>query len=237
MWQRFGEAVHLLRTNLRLFSAIILTVWLPGNLLMNFLTYYVFPEDEWAKQIRLNMWIEGLFGPIYIGAMVHALSKLKQGHAVNYAEAMSVGFKNWGRLFAARFITGCIVLLGLMALIVPGVIFLARFAVLDPVVVLEGAESKAARARCLVLTTGIRGQIVLSAVVFFIGFILCSFLIYLPQSFFDQLDGMTYDVLADCLLDVIYAVIQIVMFLFYWEAKTSEVSRVDESNQMPPLPA
>lgn len=68
MIDRFSEAVHLLARHLALFAAIVLTVWLPGNLVLNFVAY------NWAAgrelgAIRLKMWIEGIFGPIYIGAL------------------------------------------------------------------------------------------------------------------------------------------------------------------------
>ena len=74
MFRKLGEAVIILRRSWLLFSGIILTVWLPGNLLVNYLAYYVFPDLGALKQARATMWIEGIFGPVYIGAMVYALS-------------------------------------------------------------------------------------------------------------------------------------------------------------------
>ncbi len=205
-----------------MFSAIILTVWLPGNLLADFLQYYVFGEEEIFRQMRVTMWIEGIFGPIYIGAMVYALSRLKQGQEVAYGEAMAVGLKNWGRLFAARFVAGLIIILGLIALVVPGILFLLRYAFLDCAVVLEGTDAGQARVRSTKLTQGMRGQIFLAAVVFFIGFSVLSFLLYLPQAFADQLNVLPFDVVVDCLLDIAFAVLQVTIFLYYWEAKTNE---------------
>jgi hypothetical protein len=224
MFRKLWEAVIILRRSWLLFSGIILTVWLPGSLLVNYLAYYVFPDLEALKQVRATMWIEGIFGPVYIGAMVYALSRLKQGQSVSYREAMSVGIKNWGRLFAARFYVGVITALGLIALVVPGVVIAVRYALLDCVIILEEGEAGKARDRSSDLTKGRRWQIFWAAVVFFIAFALLSFLLYLPQSIAEPLNVMAYDVVMDCLLDVVYGVIQITMFLYYWEAKADEES-------------
>ncbi|MGH8622995.1 MAG: hypothetical protein ACRET3_12720, partial [Burkholderiales bacterium] len=65
MLAQFAEAIRLLRANIGLFSSIILTVWLPGNVLVNHLTYNVLSEEEIILPLRITVWIEGIFGPIY----------------------------------------------------------------------------------------------------------------------------------------------------------------------------
>ena len=99
MLRKLAEATRLLCTNLGLFSAIILTVWLPGNVLANYLAFYVYTDDELSRTMRFTNMFEGIFGPIYVAAMIHALSKIKGGQRPRYLESMAVGFRNWGRLF------------------------------------------------------------------------------------------------------------------------------------------
>ena len=91
------ESYRLLGANFLLFSLLILTVWLPGNILIN-LIIFDNPERE-AASFRLNQMIEGFFGPIYVGAMLHALAERQRGRKVGYFEAISVGLRGWGRLF------------------------------------------------------------------------------------------------------------------------------------------
>lgn len=93
MLSKFGEALELLFANFLLFSSIVLTVWLPGNLLVNYLTFNVLSEDDVIGLVRLTMWIEGIFGPLYIGALIYALSRLKQGERPTYGKAISIGFR------------------------------------------------------------------------------------------------------------------------------------------------
>lgn len=227
MLGKFGEASRLLYTNLILFSAIVLTVWLPGNLLVNYLAYHVYTEDEVLGLMRSTMWIEGIFGPIYIAAMIHALWKLKNGQHPRYSEAMAVGFRSWGRLFAARFVAGLLIMLGFIAFIVPGIVLSVRYALLDPPVVLEGASTAKARERSTELTVGMRWQIIWAWLLFSVAFLVVSFFVYLPVGLLPQLDTMATAVVLDCFLDVAFAIIQIVMFLYYWEAAKNEGLRTE----------
>ena len=214
MISRFSQALSLLWNNLGLFTAIILTVWLPGNILTNFVAY----NYAEVSYIALIMLIEGIFGPLYIGALVYALYRIKMGHRVTYKEAIAVGFRKWGSLFAARFVAGILVGLGFFALIVPGIILAVRYSLLDAAVIIEGKGTSGSLARSIELTAGRRWQIFGAAIVFVIPFLLVSFLIYLPLGFCESLDVMPVGVALDCVLDIVYAVIQIVIFLFYWEA-------------------
>ncbi|MBI2929198.1 MAG: hypothetical protein HYY24_26335 [Verrucomicrobia bacterium] len=224
MWRILNEAVWLWGNRLPLFTAIILTVWLPGNLLINWLAFYVLSEDDWAKQIRLTVWIEGIFGPIYLGALVYAVACHKLGQAVSYPQAMAVGLKNWRRLFGTRFLAGLLTLLRLILLIVPGIVLLVRYALIDAIVVLEDTTGQSALRRSTELTNGRRWQIFGAATVLFIGYVAMSFGIYLPTGVAEQLDTMAYNVIADSVLDVVFGVIQVAMVLFFWAAKDAQAA-------------
>jgi hypothetical protein len=229
MIDKFREAIRLLSSNIGLFSLIVLTVWLPGNIIVNYFNYYVFYEEEFLGLMRFTMMIEGIFGPLYIGALIYALSRLKQDQTVKYSEAITVGFRNWGRLWWARFVAGLFISLGLIALIIPGILLAVRYALLDSVVILEGANASEGRKRSTELTTGKRWQIFGAGVSFFFGFIVFSFIIYLPIGFVEELDNIIISTALDCVLDVIYSVITIVLFLFYWESKDKGQQLDDEA--------
>ena len=214
MITKFSEAFRLLRQNLRLFAAIILTVWLPRNILVHYVAYNL----EGTSDTLSPMWIEGIFGPISDGALVYSLFQIKSGRTVTYREAIAIGFKNWVSLFAARFVAGFLMVLGLIALVVPGVILAVRYSLLDAAVIIEGKGTSASRARSVELTVGRRWQIFWAAVLFFVSFILLQFAIYLPLGFVASLNTMPVEVVLDCILGIAYAIIQIVIFLFYWEA-------------------
>jgi hypothetical protein len=230
MFSKLSEAIQLLLNNFLLISMLILTVWLPGNLLVNYLLFFVSEPDSLLTATRVPIWIEGIFGPIYIGAMIHALWQIKQGQTVRYREAIATGFKNWGPLLANRIVAGLFIALGLVAFIVPGVILALRYALLDSVVIIEGQGSSAARRRSTELTEGIRQQLFGLVLLFYIAFIFASMVIYTPIGLIEQSGGfstpvmMAMEVIADCVLDLVYAVLQIAVFLYYWDRRQAELA-------------
>ena len=219
MLRKFAEAIRLCGTNFVLIASIVLTVWLPGNLLGEYLVWYVPSDDDVMRYFRVESLIEGVFGPIYCGALVYALVQLKEGRRPTYFEAISVGRRNWGRLFSARFQAGIWIVFGLVLLVVPGIVLMVRCAFIDAVVVLEGVGGNRARSRSAELTRGFRWQIFLAGLLFFGIFVPLSFVIRVPfEQFFPALNSMATDVAVDCVLDMAYAILQIVIFLYYWQA-------------------
>ncbi len=217
MFTKFIEAFRLLCQNFRLFAAIIFTVWVPGNLLINFISYNL-PEVSESFLMRLPMLIETVFGPLYFGALVYALYQIKSGNPVSYREAMSIGSQKWGSLFLARFVAGFLTMLGLIAFIVPGLMLAVRYSLLDAAVIVEGKGARDSRVRSTELTKGRRWPIFWSALLFLMVFFSMSFALYLGFALVPLLDNMFAGTLLDCFLDLVFAIIQIVLFLFYWEA-------------------
>jgi hypothetical protein len=238
MNKKFNEAFDLLFKHFGLISALVLTVWLPGNLLLGYATLHA--EDEWSDlrtTLRLSQFIEAIFSPLYIGALVYALSRFKQGWTVTYGEALREGWKNWGTLFGARLLAGVFILLGLIALIVPGIILALRYAFLDYAVVLEGTSSSEARSRSTELTKSVRGQIFGATLIFLIGYLLFSGMLYLPLELIGIGDNFVANVLLDCLSSIFYVVLTIILFLYYWEAAEKErAARLPEDEAGTPTP-
>ena len=144
---KVGEAFRLLVSNLGVIGPLVLTVWLPGNLLINYLDYHGAGGEDPLATVRLKMITEGVFGPIYVAGTIYVLWKRKTGEWATYPEALSAGFHHWGRLFGTRFVTGWLILLGFVAFFIPGIIQFAKYALIDQVVVLEGTSGTAARSR------------------------------------------------------------------------------------------
>jgi hypothetical protein len=219
MLRKFAEALRLWYTNLLVIVAIVLTVWLPGNLFAEYLIWYVPSDDEVGRSYRIGAIIEGVFGPICSGALVYTFAQVKKGRRPGYYEAIAVGFRNWGRLFSARFFAGIWIVLGLLLLVVPGIVLMVRYAFIDAVVVLEGSGGDFARSRSSELTRGFRWKIFLAGLTFWATFVPLSFLIRIPyEQFFPALNTMATDIAVDCALNIVYTIIEIVIFLYYWQA-------------------
>jgi hypothetical protein len=222
---KFSLAFWLLGTNLVLFSLIIWTVWIPANLVIESLEAAALPGQEGQATMRANLFVKTIFGPIAMGALVFALSRRIHGEPVNYFQAIGAGFANWGRLFIANFIAGLIVGLATIALIVPGIIMQVRYALLDPVVVLE--RSEAPRARSTQLTAGRRWQIFWAYFLFLAFYLPLALVVSVLASSLESPEQYWINVAVGSVLDVISTIGSIVLFLFYCEAR-----QIDDSMHM-----
>ena len=212
------ETIQLLSSNFKILSMIILTICLPINIITNYLDFYVLTENDFARSWKAYIYLDALLSPIYVGALIYALYNIKLGNSTSYSRAMAEGVKSWFNIFTARFIAGLLIFLGLLLFIIPGLILMVRYALLDMVVVAEQAGHDLARKRSSELTQGRRWEIVLIFIIFMFFILLLSTIISIPTELFKALDTIYYSILSDCFLDVISAFWFIAMFLLYWEA-------------------
>ncbi len=135
------ETFRLLVRHFDLFTMIALTVWLPGHLVINYIDFFASSKgaaDAAARSFRAAVLVEGLFGPLVVAATLAALLSIKQGQPARYLAAMKWALMLWPRLFLTRLVVSVIVLAGLIALVVPGVMLLVRLAFVDALVALDG---------------------------------------------------------------------------------------------------
>lgn len=186
--------------------------------------------EELRRGIRISNFIELGFSPIYIGALIYSVSQIKQSQIVTYSKAMSVGLRNWGKIFGVRFWTGLLIALGLIAFVIPGIIIAVRYALVVCVVVLEGGKSPRAMARSVTLTKGKRGQIFGATSLAWLGILIFTLLVTLLVNIILELAGQqenfVISVLLGCFIKIGFAIPDILMFLYYWEAREKEL--VDE---------
>jgi hypothetical protein len=231
------ETFRLLVRHFDLFTMIALTVWLPGHLVINYLDFFATSKgaaDAAARSFRAAVLVEGLFGPLVIAATLAALLTIKQGQPARYLAAMRWALMLWPRLFLTRLVVSVIVLAGLIALVVPGVMLLVRLAFVDALVALDGLPLGQALRISNALTEGRRRGIFwtggfLFAAVFSLAAAL-SALAGLAEHFVVQ-------VLADCLIAVTQTVFTIAMFLFYWEARQAPAPSPASTASPSPTPA
>ena len=87
MYEAIGRGLTLWARNIPLLSAITLTVWLPGNIAINYVASQsdsdtVTPADFW-----LPTGIETIFGPLCVGAVIYALDRRWQARRQRAATA------------------------------------------------------------------------------------------------------------------------------------------------------
>lgn len=234
-----GETARLLAANLHLFTLVALTVWLPGHLTLNYLEFFGTPDDQAQPPVWTGFLLQAFFDPLVVATVISALARIKTGLPASYLEVVLEGLRAWPRLILVRVVIYSVVVLPLavgLTLSAPGqpsmtggllasalavlvVIFLVRVAVIDSVVVLEGATLRTAWPRAVALTRGRRGPIF--GVMLVLAVLLVSAVLGIGLAFKHepQLNHFVVRVLLDCAFTVLQLLFSIAAFLFYWRAR------------------
>jgi len=114
--------------------------------------------------IQLTTHVAGL---LMSGALIYAVVEfLRTGAFPTLADSYRWGFKRWGRVLVCSFLYTVIVLLGFVALLVPGMIFSVMFALVIPIAVLESTPVVQGFNRSRALTRNYLWQIFITYFVF-----------------------------------------------------------------------
>ena len=220
-------AAALFLGQLPLLAALVLTVWIPGNLIIELIdANNPNPNPQNAMAIfQLRNLVEMVFGPIYAGGIITALAARMSGERLSFLEAIRAGLHHWGRLFLTRLVVGLVIGLGFLAFIIPGILFAIRFCLVDEVVVLEGEGVEGLSAPEHLPDPGaIPGDLPGRALVSGGGLDL----LLAPQLVleFASPDGYPFLSAAGlCLIDVLTVFFTCFFFLIYWEARQDELER------------
>ncbi|KAF3884458.1 MULTISPECIES: YciC family protein [Nostocales] len=221
--KKLKEAIAIFSDNIILFSLIILTIRFPANILSEIVVHNLTPKDEYAKLIaefRVSSFFSAIFDPIYVGALISSLWEIKQGRSCNYFEAMSAGIKNWGQIFTIRLISGFFQTLGFFAFVIPGIVLAVRYSLTDCIVVIEGySNSSSILKRSAYLTKGKKWQIVVGTSLIVLLMLTYSFIVGIFSAF---IENTVTTIIFSCILDIILAMVPILLFLFYWQARQVE---------------
>lgn len=163
--QGFGDTLDrtlgLYRANFKLIAIVSLILLIPLDVVAAFCE--VFHDGEPVILLAGNAAsliqsvAQCLAAPAIIFAMI---IRLRDHRAVGTNEAISWGAKAWLRTLGYQILVGLIVWLGLLLLIVPGIIFLTWYVLVDVVVAAEGRRHPGVMARSKELTEGKRWWIV-----------------------------------------------------------------------------
>lgn len=217
MQEKFAEALELFRRNFLLFAALSLTIWLPGNALASALRH-VLAKDSLIPGFA-SLWISAVFGPLYVGALLYAVLRRKQGEPVRYAEALRFGVSHWPWMFAATLVAHIVIAAGFLALIIPGIYLSLRFAFVSEAVALEGCGVREALRNSGLWTAG-RKLRLLAATLFFTGMYLALYVVLsAPLETLKLAENPIALCALGCVLSVSHSFLYILVFLFYWEER------------------
>jgi hypothetical protein len=136
------------------FAAITLAVWGPLELFQSYCNYFIFDAEDLGASFRLSLILEWLFGIIVAGGVTAIGAAQLEGERLSWWTGVVRGLGAWPRLFGTRFIAGIILALAALLLVLPALYLGVRFAVAEPVAIVERRVGMAAIKRSLALTHG-----------------------------------------------------------------------------------
>ena len=220
-------AFRLLFGQLPLFAALVLTIWVPGHLLIDMAVAGNPNQADTLVVLQLGQLIELVFGPIYAAGIITALAARMSGEKMSYLEAMCAGLHHWGRLFGARLVAGLFVLLGCCpdhSGAHPGNPFHADRRGRGP----RGCRRWKSRQRSSQLTLGKALQIFRAWLVSIA--LIMTFSLSLAK-LVDLAGLQNHSLVADacdCLSSVFAVFFNCLLFLYYWEARQQEANAESE---------
>lgn len=197
--ETFRQTLAISRARWGTIVAITLTVWLPLELLLSYLRYFVLdPENYWGE-FRVTMAAESLVGIIATAAVIHFTMAPER---FGYGNSLGAGITAWGRVFVTHLLTGVLILLGFVLLVVPGFILLVRFSLAEQVAVIERVPATVAISRSCDLTRGKFWPIVLVGLIYMVVY---GVVVVLPIYLLPEIDNWLLDAASSLVIDIVLA--------------------------------
>jgi hypothetical protein len=136
------------------FAAITLVVWGPLELFQSYFNYFIFDAEDLAASFRLSLILDWLFGIIVAGSVTAIGAAQLDGERLTWWTGLVRGLSAWPRLFGTRFVAGILLALAFLLMVLPALYLGVRFALAEPVAVVERRVGMAALKRSLALTNG-----------------------------------------------------------------------------------
>lgn len=158
--------------NLVPFTLVGLVAYLPAFALIGFLGSQNAMSPLWERLVDV---LTNFMTILLTGAVTYGVFRQLHGERTEVGEILRVGVSSFGAVWVTGILFGLAVLVGICALIIPGIVLMVRFWVAVPVAVIESPGASASLSRSAELTEGNRwrvlGVALLMGVVLILGVI------------------------------------------------------------------
>jgi hypothetical protein len=143
------------RANFASFTMLAGLVMAPGLLVMAAATAFSGKQEQ-ILLILGGALLQGVLRLVLTGAVTYGVFEDLRGQRASLSEIMSAGFSGVGTVLAVGIVSGLIILFGLLAFCVPGIILMTMYWLAIPVAVVESPGVIASLSRSADLTSGNR---------------------------------------------------------------------------------
>ena len=214
MFRRLFETLAFFKTFILDIARFLVPVTLPIVLLETWVAFRAM-ETEAAGLIHwVPFGINFLFRPVYTAGLIWLISGLAAGEERSIRACLGVGFRCWADLLGVYLISTVVIFAGLLALVVPGLIFFARLALAEFCVVLEGMNPREALLKSNGRARGFTGEILACTVV--LSFLLIGVDIISSYALARlSLQGFGAAVITSMVFMVLSATLTVLFYRFY----------------------
>jgi hypothetical protein len=146
---------------------LIALLWFPANLAAEYAAALDGSGDVVADVAGMTI-VGLLLNPLCVAIVIEASRRVAADEPSTFAELLATARRSWRRVFGASFTCSVLIVLGLLALIVPGLVLFVRYAFAEIAAMREGLGFVAARQRSRALVEG-RGWPVAALLFGFLG--------------------------------------------------------------------
>ena len=211
---RLRETISFFRTYARDIGRFLLYATFPVIIIENFLSYYATVYNYPPEIFSLSIIIHFLYQPIYTGGLIFLISKIVSGEEWSVRECLLVGLACWVKLLFVNIISSLLIILGLIAFIIPGLIVFARLSLAEFNVVLERQSPIDALLRSSRVTKRFTWQIIGSVFLLSAMLLGIKLLINLLIATF-SLEYLPVFMVSELIVIILWSSLTILLFRFY----------------------
>lgn len=220
-------------------AGLVLMIALPSNAAVEMIVSRDADPNDLFAALRLKVLVDKFFGPIHAAAVITLLAARMGGRRTSFLDAARAGIDSWLRVLAARAVAAFFILIASVGfllpglppairalMLLPGIVLTVRYCLVDEVAVLEHVPLMATRRRSAELVSGRAWLIIAASLGAFLLIAAFSLTVGRLASAVGIMEDPLARALCDSVLDVFAAFFSILLFLFYWEARSAREGEV-----------
>ena len=125
------DSVRFFRSHYIPITIIVLPIVVPIEIFEIIYSNYFLEEDSGFLEQLPVMFLGSLVSPIYTAGVIFYIASVVVGDAIDTKTCWKLGIKYWMPLFLLNIYVGVVIVLGLLLLVIPGIIFIVRFAFVE----------------------------------------------------------------------------------------------------------
>jgi hypothetical protein len=118
-----------------------------------------FATDELWRPLALSTLVDLLTAPLLSAAAIFAAHADAEGRPLSAGEVLRGAFSSWMRVLGVQLLAGLLAGLGFVAFVIPGIVIMARLALVDVVAVVERRRVTRCLDRSRALVKGATGRV------------------------------------------------------------------------------